>query len=130
MNRLAGELEAWDGRPVYAYGFEDLTAAEWGLLEAFAGRADVTVSLPYEPGRRAFASLERTAADLARLADGRIEELAPRYGDIAHPALAHLERALFQDVVPAAPPRRGRFDSSRPPARGPRSSSSPTRCCS
>ncbi len=107
VNRLAGELEAWDGRPVYAYGFEDLTAAEWGLLDAFAGRADVTVSLPYEPGRAAFASLERTAADLARLADSRIEELAPRSGDIAHPALAHLERALFQDVVPAAPSSEG-----------------------
>ena len=35
----------------------------------------MTVSLPYEPGRAAFASLERTAEDLAALADGRIEEL-------------------------------------------------------
>src|SRR6266508_1844926 len=72
-DRLAGELGAWDGRPVYAYGFEDLTATQWRLLEALAGRADVTVSLPYEPGRAAFASLERTSSDLARLADERIE---------------------------------------------------------
>ena len=106
-DRIAGELAAWDGRPVYAYGFEDLTAAQWRLLEAFAGRVDVTVSLPYEPGRAAFASLERTANDLARLADGRIEELPPRYADYAHPALAHLERALFEDVVPPAPPSEG-----------------------
>jgi ATP-dependent helicase/nuclease subunit B len=105
--RLAGELESWDGRPVYAYGFEDLTAAEWRLLEAFAGRAEVTVSLPYEPGRAAFSSLERTASDLARLADDRIEELAPRYGDYAHAALAHLERALFQDLPTPAPPSEG-----------------------
>ena len=102
------ELEAWDGRPVYAYGFEDLTAAQWRLLEAFAGRVEVTVSLPYEPGRAVFASLERTSADLARLADGRIEQLPARYGDYAHPALAHLERALFQDVSPPAPPSGGR----------------------
>jgi ATP-dependent helicase/DNAse subunit B len=101
--RLAGELEAWDGRPVYAYGFEDLSGAQWRLLEAFAGRADVTVSLQYEPGRLAFASLERTATDLVRLADGRVEELPPRYGEYAHPALAHLERALFEGVVPPAP---------------------------
>src|SRR6185369_13682923 len=86
-DRVAGELEAWDGRPVYAYGFEDLTAAEWALLEALAGRSDVTVSLPYEPGRDAFAALERTAADLARLA-GTVEELRPRYGEYAQPALA------------------------------------------
>jgi ATP-dependent helicase/nuclease subunit B len=102
-DRVAGELEAWDGRPVYAYGFEDLTAAQWRLLEALAGRADVAVSLPYEPGRPAFAALERTAGDLAQLAGGKIEELPPRYAEYAQPALAHLERALFVDVVPPAP---------------------------
>jgi ATP-dependent helicase/DNAse subunit B len=106
-DRIAGELAAWDGRPVYAYGFEDLTGAQWRLLEAFAARVDVTVSLPYEPGRAAFALLERTAADLARLAGDRIEELPPRYADYAHPALAHLERALFVDVAPPAPPCEG-----------------------
>src|ERR671922_2899914 len=68
---VAGDLDAWDGTPVFAYGFEDLTGSQWALLEALAGRAEVTVSLPYEPGRVAFAYLERTAADLARLADDR-----------------------------------------------------------
>src|SRR5689334_10915641 len=92
--RVAGELEAWNGRPVFAYGFEDLTGAQWALLEALAGRADVTVSLPYEPGRPAFASLERTAADLSALAQPRIEELPPR-PEVRPPALAHLERFLF-----------------------------------
>src|SRR4051794_5271619 len=106
-DRLAGDLAAWDGRPIYAYGFEDLSAAQWQLLEAFAARVDVTVSLQYEPGRAVFSSLERTASDLAGLADGRLEELPPRYGDFAHPALAHLERALFQDVPPEAPEGEG-----------------------
>src|SRR2546421_7758540 len=92
--RLAGELGAWEGRPVFAYGFEDLTGAQWTLLEALAGRAEVTVSLPYEPGRPAFASLERTAADLSELARPRIEEL-PARPEVRPPALAHLERALF-----------------------------------
>ena len=36
--RVEGELEAWDGRPVLAYGFEDLTGAQWALLKALAGR--------------------------------------------------------------------------------------------
>src|SRR5437868_5632355 len=92
--RVAGELEAWGERPVFAYGFEDLTGAQWTLLEALAGRAEVTVSLPYEPGRPAFASLEKTAADLSELARPRIEELQPR-PDVRPPALAHLERAVF-----------------------------------
>src|SRR5919108_3066229 len=59
--RLQSDLGAWAGQPVFAYGFEDLTAAEWTLLEALSGRTEVAVSLPYEPGRAAFASLRRTA---------------------------------------------------------------------
>src|SRR5438128_700951 len=75
--RVAGQFDAWDGRPVFAYGFEDLTGAEWSLLEALSGRSEVTVSLPYEPGRDAFASLSRTAGDLSGLAES-VEELPPR----------------------------------------------------
>ncbi len=101
--RLETELDAWDGAPVFAYGFEDLTGAEWSLLNALAGRAEVEVSLPYEPGRVAFASLARTAGDLASLADGNVRELPPRSSEYQHPALAHLERALF-DESPAPPP--------------------------
>jgi ATP-dependent helicase/DNAse subunit B len=106
-DRLASELGAWQGQPVFAYGFEDLTAAEWRLVETLAGRADVTVSLPYEAGRPAFEALRGTAEDLAGLARGQIEQLPPRYGEIARPALAHLERALFSDVPPAPPPIEG-----------------------
>ncbi|HZO33569.1 MAG TPA: PD-(D/E)XK nuclease family protein [Gaiellaceae bacterium] len=101
--RLATDLDAWGGEPVFAYGFEDLTGAEWTLLQALAGRADVEVSLPYEPGRVAFASLQQTADDLAGLADGRIEELPPRAAEYAHPALAHLERALYEESPPPPP---------------------------
>jgi PD-(D/E)XK nuclease superfamily len=105
VGRVEGDLAAWDGRPVLAYGFEDLTAAQWALLVALAGRADVTVSLPYEPGRPAFASLETTATDLARLADARVEELPPASHELAHPALARLERALFSETRPGPAPR-------------------------
>ncbi len=99
--RLQAEFDAWHGEPVFAYGFEDLTGAEWSLLEALSGRAEVDVSLPYEPGRTAFASLRRTAEDLAVLAGGRVEELGPRASEYVAPALAHLERVLFE---PGAPP--------------------------
>ena len=105
--RIASDLDTWDGSPVFAYGFEDLTGAEWALLQALAGRTDVTVSIPYEPGRAAFAALGRTVEDLARLADGRIEELPARWSEHAAPAIAHLERRLFSDVVEPAPPIEG-----------------------
>ncbi len=100
---VATDLGAWDGRPVFAYGFEDLTGVQWRLVHALAGRAEVTVSLPYAPGRLAFASLARTVDDLAALADGRVRELLARDWYDA-PALAHLERALFADAPVREPP--------------------------
>jgi ATP-dependent helicase/nuclease subunit B len=107
VERLRTDLDAWHGEPVFAYGFEDLTGAEWALLEALAARTEVTVSLPYEPGRPAFAALRRTAGDLAGLASGAVEELPPGYSDVAPPPLAHLERALFSDEASEAPPLDG-----------------------
>ena len=104
VERLGADLDAWNDEPVFAYGFEDLTAAEWALLEALAARTDVTVSIPYEPGRAAFAALERTVEDLANLAAGAIEEL-PRSPDRGAPAtLLHLERELFSDSPATGPP--------------------------
>ena len=103
VERLRSDLGAWDGRPVFAYGFEDLTGAEWGLLEALSARTAIAVSLPYEPGRAAFASLRRTQEDLAALAGGRIDDLPARAAEHAHPALAHLERHLFADDPPEGP---------------------------
>jgi ATP-dependent helicase/nuclease subunit B len=97
VERLRTDLDAWASAPVFAYGFEDLTGAEWALLEALAARAEVTVSLPYEPGRPAFAALRRAAEDLASLASEPVEELPPNYAAVAPPPLAHLERGLFSD---------------------------------
>ena len=107
VERLRTDIDAWDGRPVFAYGFEDLTGAEWGLLEALAARAELTVSMPYEPGRPAFASLRRTQEDLAALAGGRIDELPARAAEYGSAALAHLERHLFSDTPPDGPPLEG-----------------------
>jgi ATP-dependent helicase/nuclease subunit B len=103
VERLRSELEAWPGRPVFAYGFEDLTGAEWALLEALAARAEVTVSMPYEPGRTAFAALERTIEDLAGLAGGAIEELSHKAPGTIPAPLVHLERQLFSDEALTGP---------------------------
>jgi ATP-dependent helicase/DNAse subunit B len=103
IRRLTGELGAWADRPVLAHGFEDLTAAEWRLLEALAARADVHVSLPYEPGRAVYQSLSRTAGDLASLAGDAVVELASRSSEYLPPPLAHLERVLFAEAPSCAP---------------------------
>ena len=97
LERLQSNLAAWNREPVFAYGFEDLTGAEWALVESLAARTDVTVSIPYEPGRAVFAALEGTVEALAGLAAGAVEEL-PRSGADSIPApLSHLERELFTD---------------------------------
>ena len=97
VERLRGDLGAWGDSPVFAYGFEDLTGAEWALLEALAARTEVTVSIPYEPARAAFAALSRTVGDLAGLAGSAIRELPPSALPMTPPALAQLERELFSD---------------------------------
>src|SRR5256886_400506 len=103
--RTGGELAAGDGRPVFAYGFENLAGGGWSLLEALAARSEVAVSLPYEPGRDAFASLSRTSDDLNALA-GHREELPPNPA-ARGPVLTHLERALFSESAGGAPPLDG-----------------------
>jgi ATP-dependent helicase/nuclease subunit B len=102
--RLQSDFDAWHSEPVFAYGFEDLTAAEWVLIEALAARTDVTVSIPYEPGRAVFAALERTVEDLAALARGAVEELPRPAARPVPPALAHLEREIFADAPSPGPP--------------------------
>jgi ATP-dependent helicase/nuclease subunit B len=95
VERLTHDLGSWGNAPVLVHGFEDLTGAEWQLLEALSARTDVHVSLPYEPGRPTYASLARTVGDLASLAGGSIVELPPRSAEYLPPGLAHVERRLF-----------------------------------
>jgi ATP-dependent helicase/nuclease subunit B len=107
VERLRGDLDAWIGAPLFAYGFEDLTGAEWALVETLAARTDVTVSIPYEPARVVFGALTRTVEDLAALAGPSIEEL-PRASTTTTPAaLGHLEHHVFTDGVAIGPPLDG-----------------------
>ncbi|HEX2287826.1 MAG TPA: PD-(D/E)XK nuclease family protein, partial [Gaiellaceae bacterium] len=58
-------------------------------------------------GRPAFEWLRDTSEELQQLAAGSLEELTPRYADVAHPALAHLERSLFAGGGEGSPPLEG-----------------------
>ena len=73
------------------------------MLEALAARAEVHVSIPYEPGRAVYASLRRTVDDLASLADDAVLELPPRAEEFLPAPLAHVERALFTGTPRSAP---------------------------
>jgi PD-(D/E)XK nuclease superfamily len=101
--RLESELAAWDGAPVLAYGFDDLSPAQLRLLGALAGRCAVLVALPYEPGRPLLGSLDVAFEWLAARAES-VEEL--RAADYGAPASAvALARGAFsaRNQPPAAP---------------------------
>lgn len=46
----------WGERPVFLYGFDDLTENQFELVAALAAQAEVTVALPYEEGSAALAA--------------------------------------------------------------------------
>jgi ATP-dependent helicase/DNAse subunit B len=92
---------AWGGTPVFFYGFDDLTPLQRDAVETLAKHvdADVTVSLSYEAGRRAFAGRAATFEELRPLADEivALDPLAEHYAPAARAPLHGLERALFEE---------------------------------
>ena len=115
-------------RPVFAYGFEDLTGAEWGLLEALPAAprspSRSRTSRRARPSRRSRGPQE----DLAALAGGR-DRGASRRARRVRPPCARAPRAAPLRRTRRRPRRRS---TARPLLRGrraraARSSSSPRR---
>ena len=106
IGALRERPDSWGATPVFVYGFDDFTPLELAALAALADRAgvDVTVSLPYEPGREAFRATARTRALLSELSAEQVElpALSDHYAGESRPALHALERGLFEDAGAAA----------------------------
>ena len=99
LDALRADPAAWGRRPVFLYGFDELTRAQLDAVETLSrpAEAGVWVTLPYEPGRHALAGSAATVHELAPL--GTVLELPERaehYAGVARPALHHLERGLFE----------------------------------
>jgi ATP-dependent helicase/nuclease subunit B len=100
VDALRGAPDRWGTTPVFVYGFDDFTRLELDALDTLANRCgvDVTVSLPFEPGRLAFRAVAEARGEL--LARGAREvELPPisdHYAPESRDALHHLERGLFE----------------------------------
>jgi RecB family exonuclease len=111
LDALRSRPERWPGRPVFFYGFDDLTPAEIDAVETLArvAGADVTVALAYEAGRAAFAGRAATVEALRPLADRHdaLPDRSEHYARPARPALHHLERRLFEDAPGAPQPPNG-----------------------
>ena len=71
LDALRADPGAWGRRPVFVYGFDELTRAQLDAVETLGrlAEADVWVTLPYEPGRHALAGSAATVHELAPLAE-------------------------------------------------------------
>jgi len=99
--RLQLDPVVWGARPVFLYGFDDLTPVERGVVEALGQApidAQVVLSLPAEPGRVALAAGARLVAELAEI--GTLLPLpadARHYAEGARAQLHAVERSLFEE---------------------------------
>src|ERR671911_648724 len=104
-----GPAAAWGGSPVFVYGFDDFNGLQLEALDLLATRcdADVTISLPYEPGRLAFKAVSGVHQELLAIGAEEVElpPLDDHYADESRTALHHMERRLFDDEAgePVAP---------------------------
>ncbi|MBW3536117.1 MAG: hypothetical protein KY453_13055, partial [Gemmatimonadetes bacterium] len=106
LDALVATPAAWGDAPVFVYGFDDLARHQCDTLVALGRVTEVCASLPYEPGRVAFAGRATTFATLAPEAAAvtRLEARAEHYAPAARTALHHLERGLFESPMPPAAP--------------------------
>jgi ATP-dependent helicase/DNAse subunit B len=109
LSALRREPARWGATPVYVYGFDDFNPLQLDALETIGGErlcgADVSISLPYEPGRAAFMAVASAHQDLLSLGavEKRLPPLDDHYAPEARAPLHHIERRLFEDT--AAPER-------------------------
>ena len=98
LDALRERPAAWGARPVFLYGFDDLTPLQLDAVETLARHADVCVALAYEPGRAAFAGRAATVELLKPLAERHelLDDRSEHYAPAARAALHHLERGLFE----------------------------------
>src|SRR4029079_9055777 len=93
---LRAQPDTW-GRPVFVYGFDDLTVEQLDLLGVLAQGTEVSVAVTYED-RRALTARARLYQDLLERGGARASvELAPERRHTEGATLFHLERSFLED---------------------------------
>jgi ATP-dependent helicase/DNAse subunit B len=64
---LRADPGPWAARPVYLYGLDDLTPAQFDLVAALAAHTEVTIAVPFEDGNEALAARGRLLGQLRAL---------------------------------------------------------------
>jgi hypothetical protein len=98
--------DVWGARPVFVYGFDDLSELQFAMVEALAGATRVTVAVTYEEDREVSAPRATLHERLRELADEtRTQEPNPEH--TRSRALFGLERGLFEDAPERVEPDEG-----------------------
>ncbi|HEY2056542.1 MAG TPA: PD-(D/E)XK nuclease family protein [Solirubrobacterales bacterium] len=64
---LRADPAPWASRPVFLYGLDDLTPAQFDLVGALTAQTEVTVAVPFEPGNEALAARGQLLGQLRTL---------------------------------------------------------------
>jgi RecB family exonuclease len=95
----------WGGRPVFLYGFDDLTENQLALVKALAEQTEVTVALPYEEGSAALEARARLLGQLReRLGSAAEVVTAADPANTESPLLFHLTRCFGAPRPPRLEP--------------------------
>lgn len=95
----------WADRPVFLYGFDDLTENQLELVAALSERTEVTVALPYEEGSAALAARGRLLGQLRERTGAAAEESTEADpGNTESPLLFHLTRHFGSPRPPRLEP--------------------------
>jgi len=101
---LREEPAAWRARPVFLYGFDDLTGNQRDVVVALSSATDVVVAVPFEEGKAAFAARRELLAQLAEIGVDARETLPPNPKYTGSAVLFHLERHFGEPAGQRAAP--------------------------
>lgn len=108
IGALGDDGALWGERPVFLYGFDDLTPNQLQLVAELARLAEVTVALPFEPDDAALAARARLLEALRETGAFAAEtrtEADP--GNTDNPLLFHLARGFGRSDASREPPGDG-----------------------
>lgn len=104
---LRADPDGWGGRPVFLYGFDDLTRAQLELLDALARAGEVTVAVNFDD-RRALSVRAELLSDLRDELGAEVEPpLTYDHCYTESTTLRHLDRNLFEPDAATVAPDRG-----------------------
>jgi RecB family exonuclease len=108
IDALGRDPGFWGARPVFLYGFDDLTADQLELVASLAAATEVTVAVPFEPGNTALAARAKLLEQL-RGRIGVAEETVTKAdpANTESPLLFHLAHGFGAPRPTPQPPGEG-----------------------